>query len=60
MSRLWGKGTALACLPEALGIYSQVPSGYNRHLQFVKAPLFRDAYRRVAAEMANEAGERKS
>jgi argininosuccinate lyase len=33
--------TALACLVEALGIYSRLPSGYNRDLQLVKAPLFR-------------------
>jgi argininosuccinate lyase len=33
--------TALACLVEALGIYSRLPSGYNRDLQLIKAPLFR-------------------
>jgi argininosuccinate lyase len=33
--------TALACLVEALAIYSRLPSGYNRDLQLVKAPLFR-------------------
>ncbi len=33
--------TALACLVEALGIYSRLPSGYNRDVQLVKAPLFR-------------------
>jgi len=33
--------TALACLVEAMAIYSRLPSGYNRDLQLVKAPLFR-------------------
>jgi argininosuccinate lyase len=33
--------TALACLVEALSIYSRLPSGYNRDLQLIKAPLFR-------------------
>jgi argininosuccinate lyase len=33
--------TALACLVEALSIYSRLPSGYNRDLQLTKAPLFR-------------------
>ena len=33
--------TALACLVEALGVYSRLPSGYNRDLQLIKAPLFR-------------------
>ena len=33
--------TALACLVEALGVYSRLPSGYNRDLQLLKAPLFR-------------------
>jgi argininosuccinate lyase len=33
--------TALACLVEALGICSRLPSGYHRDLQLVKAPLFR-------------------
>jgi argininosuccinate lyase len=33
--------TALACLLEALSIYSRLPSGYNRDLQLIKAPLFR-------------------
>jgi argininosuccinate lyase len=33
--------TALACLVEALGIYSRLPSGYHRDLQLIKAPLFR-------------------
>jgi len=99
--------TALACLVEALSVYSRLPSGYNRDLQLIKAPLFRgidvcsmvlavlpavlggvrfrpenirldpsihaaaranelvvregipfrDAYRRVAAEIAREIGE---
>lgn len=34
--------TSLACLVESLGIYSRLPSGYNRDVQLVKAPLFRD------------------
>ena len=33
--------TALACLVEALSVYSRLPSGYNRDLQLIKAPLFR-------------------
>ncbi len=33
--------TALACLVEALGVYSRLPSGYNRDVQLIKAPLFR-------------------
>ncbi len=33
--------TALACLVETIGVYSRLPSGYNRDLQLVKAPLFR-------------------
>jgi argininosuccinate lyase len=33
--------TALACLVEALSIYSRLPSGYHRDLQLIKAPLFR-------------------
>ncbi len=33
--------TALACLVEALGICSRLPSGYHRDLQLLKAPLFR-------------------
>jgi argininosuccinate lyase len=33
--------TALACLVEALGITSRLPSGYQRDLQLLKAPLFR-------------------
>jgi len=33
--------TALACLVEALGIFSKLPSGYHRDLQLLKAPLFR-------------------
>jgi argininosuccinate lyase len=33
--------TAQACLVEALGIYAKLPSGYQRDLQLLKAPLFR-------------------
>ena len=33
--------TALACLVEALGICSRLPSGYQRDVQLLKAPLFR-------------------
>ena len=33
--------TALACLVEALGVASRLPSGYHRDLQLIKAPLFR-------------------
>jgi argininosuccinate lyase len=33
--------SALACLNEALGIVSKLPSGYQRDLQLLKAPLFR-------------------
>jgi argininosuccinate lyase len=33
--------TATACLVEALGIFSRLPSGYHRDLQLLKAPLFR-------------------
>jgi argininosuccinate lyase len=33
--------TALGCLVEALSVYSRLPSGYNRDLQLIKAPLFR-------------------
>jgi len=33
--------TALACLVEALAVYSRLPSGYHRDLQLIKAPLFR-------------------
>ncbi|MBF8292732.1 MAG: argininosuccinate lyase [Steroidobacteraceae bacterium] len=33
--------TALACLVEVLSVYSRLPSGYNRDLQLIKAPLFR-------------------
>jgi len=33
--------TSLACLVEALGIFSRLPSGYHRDLQLIKAPLFR-------------------
>jgi argininosuccinate lyase len=33
--------TALACLVEALGVCSRLPSGYHRDLQLLKAPLFR-------------------
>ena len=32
---------ALACLTEALGIVSKLPSGYQRDLQLLKVPLFR-------------------
>jgi argininosuccinate lyase len=33
--------TACACLAEALGIVAKLPSGYQRDLQLLKAPLFR-------------------
>jgi argininosuccinate lyase len=33
--------TAQACLVEALGVFSKLPSGYQRDLQLLKAPLFR-------------------
>ncbi|MCS6946360.1 MAG: lyase family protein, partial [Steroidobacteraceae bacterium] len=33
--------TALACLVEALAITAKLPSGYQRDLQLLKAPLFR-------------------
>jgi len=33
--------TAQACLVEILGITSKLPSGYQRDLQLIKAPLFR-------------------
>jgi argininosuccinate lyase len=33
--------TALACLTEALAICAKLPSGYQRDLQLLKAPLFR-------------------
>jgi argininosuccinate lyase len=33
--------TAQACLVEVLGITAKLPSGYQRDLQLVKAPLFR-------------------
>ncbi|MGH8243966.1 MAG: argininosuccinate lyase, partial [Steroidobacteraceae bacterium] len=33
--------TALACLVEALSVCSRLPSGYNRDVQLIKAPLFR-------------------
>lgn len=33
--------TAHACLAEALGICAKLPSGYQRDLQLLKAPLFR-------------------
>jgi len=33
--------TALACLVEALSVCSRLPSGYQRDLQLLKAPLFR-------------------
>ena len=37
-----GRGaTASACLAEALGLIAKLPSGYQRDLQLLKAPLFR-------------------
>ena len=33
--------TSLACLVEALGVFARLPSGYQRDLQLIKAPLFR-------------------
>jgi argininosuccinate lyase len=33
--------TALACLVEALAVFARLPSGYQRDLQLIKAPLFR-------------------
>ena len=33
--------TASACLSEVLGIFAKLPSGYQRDLQLIKAPLFR-------------------
>ncbi len=37
-----GRGaTAAGCLVEALGIIAKLPSGYQRDLQLLKAPLFR-------------------
>jgi argininosuccinate lyase len=33
--------TALACLSEALALCAKLPSGYQRDLQLLKAPLFR-------------------
>jgi argininosuccinate lyase len=33
--------TAQAALQEALGIFAKLPSGYQRDLQLLKAPLFR-------------------
>jgi argininosuccinate lyase len=33
--------TAQGCLLEALGIFAKLPSGYQRDLQLLKAPLFR-------------------
>jgi argininosuccinate lyase len=33
--------TAHACLSEVLGITAKLPSGYQRDLQLIKAPLFR-------------------
>jgi argininosuccinate lyase len=33
--------TAHACLSEALGVCAKLPSGYQRDLQLIKAPLFR-------------------
>jgi argininosuccinate lyase len=37
-----GRGaTAQACLQEALAVFAKLPSGYQRDLQLLKAPLFR-------------------
>jgi len=37
-----GRGaTAQACLTESLAIFAKLPSGYQRDLQLLKAPLFR-------------------
>lgn len=33
--------TAQACLQEVLGVVAKLPSGYQRDLQLIKAPLFR-------------------
>jgi len=33
---------AQACLSEVLGIFAKLPSGYQRDLQLIKQPLFRD------------------
>jgi argininosuccinate lyase len=33
--------TAQACLAEVMGITAKLPSGYQRDLQLIKAPLFR-------------------
>ncbi|MGH8260273.1 MAG: argininosuccinate lyase, partial [Steroidobacteraceae bacterium] len=33
--------TAHACLDEVLGVFAKLPSGYQRDLQLIKAPLFR-------------------
>ncbi|MEZ5514869.1 MAG: argininosuccinate lyase [Steroidobacteraceae bacterium] len=46
--------TAHACLLEALGICAKLPSGYQRDLQLLKAPLFRgiDSAMQSAAIMA--------
>ena len=33
--------TAQACLLEVMGITAKLPSGYQRDLQLIKAPLFR-------------------
>ena len=39
---LRGRGaSALGCLNEALAVYAKLPSGYQRDLQLLKAPLFR-------------------
>jgi argininosuccinate lyase len=39
---LRGRGaSALGCLTEALAVYAKLPSGYQRDLQLLKAPLFR-------------------
>ncbi len=36
-----GSATAQACLVEVLGVCAKLPSGYQRDLQLIKAPLFR-------------------
>jgi argininosuccinate lyase len=36
-----GSAAALGCLTEVLGIFAKLPSGYQRDLQLIKAPLFR-------------------
>jgi argininosuccinate lyase len=39
--------TAHACLSEALGVCAKLPSGYQRDLQLIKAPLFRGIDRTI-------------